>query len=90
MAGDAAAHVELLPALQRPADFDEALALARGAPVQAARPGPRRAPPAGAQAQEEAAAPSVMHALTALNTQCAVFQRCAQQLGEGSLPSTQP
>ena len=77
--------MELLPALQRPADFDEALALSRCAALPTANPLQQQAHASsqGQEGQQEAAAPSVMHALTALNTQCTVFQRCAKELGEG-------
>ena len=65
--------MELLPALQRPADFDEALSLLRCTPAEEKPPGKAAAGPP---------APSVLDALATLNTQCTVFKRSAEALGE--------
>lgn len=72
--------MELLPALQRPADFDEALAASRSSPA--------KKKPSGKAA--EAPAPSVLDALTTLNTQCTVFKRSATALGAFACPLHAP
>jgi hypothetical protein len=71
----AGSHVELLPALQRPADFDEALAASRCSPAKQQPSG------GGSKKAAEPPAPSVMAALATLNTQCTVFKRSAAALG---------
>lgn len=70
MRASAGSHMELLPVLQRPADFDEALDAFGVARKEGAMP------------SSSAAAPSPLDALTTLNTQCTVFKRSAQDLGE--------
>lgn len=68
----AGTRVELLPTLLRPADFDEARATMDGCCSSAS----------GASA--EVAAPSCMDSLGKLNTQCTVFKRSAEAIGERS------
>ncbi|CAL5221890.1 g4155 [Coccomyxa viridis] len=63
---------ELLPVLLRPADFDEAQAVAEG-------PGD-----SATKAIEEGSAPCCMDALGNLDKQCAVFQRSAEAMAESA------